>query len=53
MEKKEKADFLLEQLRLTLTQKDFIRTQIVARKVNQKTLALEGFEVSTVPYAGV
>lgn len=45
MEKKEKADFLLEQLRLCLAQKDFIRTEIVSRKVNSKTLALEGFEV--------
>ena len=45
MEKHEKADFLLEQLRLTLTQKDTIRSAIVARKVNEKTLALEGFEV--------
>lgn len=39
MEKHEKADFLLEQLRLTIAQKDFIRTEIVSRKVNTKTLS--------------
>lgn len=50
MEKKEKADFLLEQLRLTLAQKDFIRTEIVSRKVNEKTMASEGFETLRVKF---
>lgn len=32
--KEEKVDFILEQIRLTMAKKDFIRTFIIARKVN-------------------
>lgn len=32
--KEEKVEFILEQLRLTLAKKDFIRTFIIARKVS-------------------
>ena len=31
--KEEKVDFILEQIRLTMAKKDFIRTFIIARKV--------------------
>jgi 26S proteasome regulatory subunit N5 len=31
--KEEKVDFILEQIRLTLAKKDFIRTFIIAKKV--------------------
>jgi len=33
LDKKEKADFILEQIRLTLAKKDFIRTLIISKKV--------------------
>ncbi|XP_038068360.1 26S proteasome non-ATPase regulatory subunit 12-like isoform X1 [Patiria miniata] len=36
MEKKEKVDFILEQMRLCLTTKDFIRTQIISKKISPK-----------------
>lgn len=42
--KKEKAEFILEQIRLNLIRKDFIRTAIQSRKMNLKTLEEEGFE---------
>jgi hypothetical protein len=45
MEKREKAEFLLEQVRLCLSQRDFVRMQIIANKVSKKVLDEEGFEV--------
>ncbi|KAH3863587.1 26S proteasome non-ATPase regulatory subunit 12-like [Dreissena polymorpha] len=36
MEKKEKVEFILEQMRLCLAKKDFIRTQIISKKINTK-----------------
>lgn len=36
MEKKEKVEFILEQMRLCLAKKDYIRTQIISKKINTK-----------------
>ncbi|KAG9301563.1 hypothetical protein G9A89_003198 [Geosiphon pyriformis] len=36
MEKREKTDFILEQMRLTLAKNDYTRTQIISRKINTK-----------------
>lgn len=36
MEKKEKVEFMLEQIRLGLAKKDYIRTQIISRKISPK-----------------
>lgn len=44
MDKREKADFLLEQVRLTLAQGDFVRMGILAAKVNAKVLDEAGLE---------
>lgn len=33
MDLKEKVEFLLEQMRLTLARKDFVRTSIIAKKI--------------------
>lgn len=44
MEKSEKADFILEQMRLCLDKQDFVRTQILSNKINKKTLNEKGFE---------
>ena len=44
MEKREKAEFLLEQVRLTLAQRDFVKAGILAAKMNKKVLDEAGFE---------
>lgn len=41
MEQREKTEFILEQMRLNLLRKDYIRTQIVSRKINIKYFAAE------------
>eukprot|EP01133_Synstelium_polycarpum_P012974 gene12974-15249_t len=38
MEKREKVQFFIEQMRLCMNNKDFIRAQLIANKVNRKTL---------------
>lgn len=43
MTKVEKADYILEQVRLTLLKKDFVRAHIVAKKINKKWLVAAGF----------
>lgn len=47
MEKREKTEFILEQIRLVLEKKDYVRAQILANKVGKKVLNEEGFEVRT------
>lgn len=44
MEQREKVDFLLEQLRMTLARKDLVRAQIISKKVLPKTLLKEEFQ---------
>mmetsp|Transcript_25895 Transcript_25895/g.42541 ORF Transcript_25895/g.42541 Transcript_25895/m.42541 type:complete len:443 (+) Transcript_25895:30-1358(+) len=39
MEKREKVDFLLEQVRLLLDRNDYIRAQIISKKISPKFLA--------------
>ncbi|KAI0232548.1 26S proteasome non-ATPase regulatory subunit 12 [Lamellibrachia satsuma] len=41
MDKKEKVEFILEQMRLCIAKKDFIRTQIISKKINTKFFADE------------
>jgi len=36
MDRKEKVEFILEQMRLTLAKKDYIRTQIISKKISTK-----------------
>ncbi|KAI8338565.1 PCI domain-containing protein [Chlamydoabsidia padenii] len=36
MEKREKTDFILEQMRLCLAKHDYVRTQIISKKINAK-----------------
>lgn len=36
MERREKVEFILEQMRLCLAKKDFIRTQIISKKISVK-----------------
>lgn len=50
LSKKDKIEFILEQLRLTLAKKDFVRAAIVAGKVQKKQLAEESMETFKVQY---
>ena len=36
MEKREKVEYILEQMRLCLAKKDYIRTQIISKKISVK-----------------
>lgn len=44
MKKKEKTEYILEQMRLCLLKKDFVRTQIISKKIHPRVLNEEGFE---------
>jgi 26S proteasome regulatory subunit N5 len=44
LSKREKVEFILEQMRLTLGKKDYVRAAIVGNKINRKTLQEEGME---------
>lgn len=48
--KKEKAVYILEQIRLNLARKDYIRALIASRKMNLKTVEEEGFEEIKIKY---
>eukprot|EP00591_Stephanopyxis_turris_P000414 CAMPEP_0195525192 /NCGR_PEP_ID=MMETSP0794_2-20130614/25494_1 /TAXON_ID=515487 /ORGANISM="Stephanopyxis turris, Strain CCMP 815" /LENGTH=484 /DNA_ID=CAMNT_0040655589 /DNA_START=107 /DNA_END=1561 /DNA_ORIENTATION=+ len=50
MDKFEKAEFLLEQIRLCLVNKDFIRASIVAKKVDRKVIREEDFQTIKLKY---
>lgn len=48
--KRDKVEFILEQMRLTLGKQDFIRAAIVAGKVSRKHLAEENMEEYKVKF---
>jgi 26S proteasome regulatory subunit N5 len=50
MEKREKTDFILEQMRLTLAKKDYTRMQIISRKINTKFFADTEQQVNFVQF---
>ncbi|RXN00895.1 26S proteasome non-ATPase regulatory subunit 12 [Acipenser ruthenus] len=50
MEKKEKTEFILEQMRLCVAVKDYIRTQIISKKINTKFFQEEGTEELKLKY---
>lgn len=50
MERREKAEYILEQMRLTLLKKDYIRTQIVSKKINPKLLEADDFQDIKLSY---
>lgn len=45
MEKDEKVQFILEQMRLCLATKDFIKTQIISKKISTKFFTNETDQV--------
>eukprot|EP01130_Rhizamoeba_saxonica_P012196 TRINITY_DN5124_c0_g1_i1.p1 TRINITY_DN5124_c0_g1~~TRINITY_DN5124_c0_g1_i1.p1 ORF type:complete len:443 (-),score=103.53 TRINITY_DN5124_c0_g1_i1:110-1411(-) len=50
MKKREKTEFIIEQMRLCLAMKDYIRTQIISRKINPKVLLEEEFQSIKIQY---
>jgi hypothetical protein len=45
MDQREKIEFILEQMRLSLARSDFIRTQIISKKISNKALEGSNLEV--------
>ncbi|CAE8621961.1 unnamed protein product [Polarella glacialis] len=41
MEKREKTEYIMNQMRLVLAKKDYVRTQIISKKINPKLLEQE------------
>uniref|UniRef100_A0A7S3JDW6 PCI domain-containing protein n=1 Tax=Euplotes harpa TaxID=151035 RepID=A0A7S3JDW6_9SPIT len=50
MEKKEKLEYILYQLKLVLLRKDYVRTQIILKKISRKGLTEKGFELTKINY---
>ncbi len=46
MDRREKLEFLLEQMRLCLAKNDYIRTQIISKKINTKSFEDETSHVN-------
>ena len=52
LENKEKVSFILYQMKLVLARQDYIRTQILSRKITKRGLAEEGLEALKIQYYG-
>jgi len=50
MDRREKTEFILEQMRLVLLKKDYVRTQIISKKINPKLLDPEDFSDLKIRY---
>jgi len=50
MERREKTEYILNQMRLVLAKKDFVRTQIISKKINPKLLESEDFQDLKIQY---
>jgi len=50
MDKMEKATYILNQMRLVLMKKDFVRCQIISKKINTKLLEPDDFQAQKVQY---
>ena len=48
--KLEKAEYILQQMRLNLLRSDYVRTMIQSRKMNLKTIEEDGFEAAKVSF---
>ena len=45
MEKREKTEFILEQMRMAISIADFVKAQIISRKISPKLFESDSFEV--------
>lgn len=50
LSKRDKVEFILEQMRLTLAKQDFVRAAIVSGKISKKNLAEENMEEYKVKF---
>lgn len=50
MERREKTEYILAQMRLVLLKKDFVRTQIISKKLNPKLLEADDFQDLKIRY---
>ena len=50
MKKREKTEFILEQMRLCLAKRDFIRTRIISRKINPVIFQESGYYDLKIKY---
>jgi 26S proteasome regulatory subunit N5 len=50
MENKEKVDFILYQMKLVLLRQDYVRLQILSKKISKKSINEPGLESSKVLY---
>lgn len=50
MDKTEKTKYILNQMRLVLAKKDFVRCQIICKKINPKLLEAEDFQELKIEY---
>jgi 26S proteasome regulatory subunit N5 len=50
MENKEKVDFILYQMKLVLLRQDFVRLQILSKKISKKAINEAGLESQKVHY---
>lgn len=50
MDRKEKVEFILEQMRLCLTRKDYIRAGVIANKISERSISGEGLEELKIRY---
>lgn len=50
MERREKTEYILNQMRLVLLKKDYVRTQIISKKLNPKLLEAEDFQDVKIQY---
>jgi 26S proteasome regulatory subunit N5 len=53
MERREKVDFILEQMRLLVAKKDFVRTQLVSKKINTKFFEKEEVSVRKLFHSAI
>lgn len=52
MERREKTEYILAQMRLVLLKKDFVRAQIISKKLNPKLLEAEDFQDLKLEFYG-
>lgn len=50
MDRREKTEYIINQMRLVLLKKDFIRTQIISKKINPKLLDADDFQDLKIKY---
>mmetsp|Transcript_20055 Transcript_20055/g.36239 ORF Transcript_20055/g.36239 Transcript_20055/m.36239 type:complete len:459 (+) Transcript_20055:86-1462(+) len=50
MDRREKTEYIVNQMRLVLLKKDYVRTQIISKKLNPKLLEAEDFQDLKVQY---